>query len=467
LVSFVLLSLGFLTEPVGLSLAMAGICFMVSWMRGTRERNRSLILYPLLAAICFSAAAGTREPYLIFPIGGIFLVPFILRVQSKSLGHLQRARRNSLLAASALAFIIPSLFFLQYPNSLFSGQVTPTAESVAGGISQTIPTPPALTITSTVVRNLTSILTVVSGNTTTTVTTTTKTTSTEIVTIAGPQPNPLAKTRLGNTILIFFGGIVLGWGPILFLLGLTGFLLLLVSLRKADSTRWLVFFLALFSAGSYFIVSFVFSTDAFYLSFFNYSTIIRFSDTAIPAYFLCAPVVLSIVARRKKQALGLVLVLVLFVVAAVPVYETYASSSLVSYTGANPFALSFRTDAVLIRDYVAGHQAGSPFHIIGWPNGWNLTPGTDLLSSTDVYGIIQPGQPPIPYQQFLSDRWGTVYVYYTSNADQFKANAPYFLPLIEPGATYGNSTSPFSVANRQVVLSGSDFSLIKVNLTWS
>jgi hypothetical protein len=140
---------------------------------------------------------------------------------------------------------------------------------------------------------------------------------------------------------------------------------------------------------------------------------------------------------------------------------------LVSYTGANPFAFNFRTDAVQIRDYVSSHQGDSPFHIIGWPNGWNLTPGTDLLPNTDVYGIIQPGQPPISYQQFTSDRWSTVYVYYTSNADQFKANAPYFLPLIQPGGNYGNNTSPFSVINRQVVLQGSDFSLIKVNLAWS
>jgi hypothetical protein len=471
LVSFVLLSLGFLTEPVGLSLSMAGIYFMVRWLKEKHYRNRSLILSPLLAALCFSAAAGTREPYLIFPVGCIFLVPLVLRAQNKNLGHLPGNRRNALLAASALAFIIPSLFFLQYPNALFFGQVTPTAADFAGGISQALPGPQASTTTTlTVFGNFTSTYTfvsVVSGNSTTVTKTTTQTSSIQVVSTAPPQPNPLAKTRLGNTVLIFLGGIILGWGPILFLVGLGGFLLLLASLRKADSTRWLVFFLALFSAGSYFVVSFIFSTDPFYLSFFNYSTIIRFSDTALPTYFLCAPVVFSILAKRKKQAVGVVLVLLLFVVAAVPVYETYASSSLVSYTGGNPFALGFRTDAVQIRDYVSSHQGDSPFYIIGWPNGWNLTPGTDLLANTHVYGIIQPGQPPISYQQFLSDRWSAVYIYYTSNADQFKANAPYFLPLIEPGATYGNATSPFSVVNRQPVLQGSGFSLIKVSLVWS
>jgi hypothetical protein len=468
LVSFVLLSLGFLTEPVGLSLAMAGIYFVVRWLAVKQERDRSLILNPLLAALCFSAAAGSREPYLVFPVGCMFLVPLVIRVKARNLRQSSRARKDLLLVASALAFIIPSLFFLQYPNPLFLGQVSPTAESFAGGISQTIPSPQAFsTTTSTTVRNVTSVTTLVSGNSTTVTTITTQITSTAVVSTPVQQPNPLAKTRLGNTVLIFLGGIALGWGPILSLIGLGGFLLLLASLRKSDTTRWLVFFLALLSAGSYFVVSFIFSTDPFYLSFFNYSTIIRFSDTALPTYFLCAPVIFSVIAKRKKQSIGVVLVLLFFVVAAVPVYETYASSSLVSYTGANPFALNFRTDAVQIRDYVSNHQRDSPFNIIGWPNGWNLTPGTDLLLDTNVFGIIQPGQPPISYQQFLSDRWSTVYVYYTSNVDQFKANAAYFVPLITPGATDGNTTSPFSVVSRQVVLQGSDFSLIKVDLVWS
>jgi hypothetical protein len=468
LVSFVLLSLGFLTEPVGLSLAMAGIYFMVRWIAGRQDRNGALILYPLLSALCFSAAAGSREPYLVFPIGGILLVPLVLRVKARRLGHLGGARKNSLLMASALAFIVPSLFFLQYPNPLFLVQVSPTAESLVGGISQSIPSQQAFsTTTSTIVRNVTSTLTLVSGNSTTVTTITTRTTTTEVASTAALQPNPLAKTRLGNTVLIFFGGIVLGWGPILFLIGLGGFLLLLASLRSADGIWWLIFFLALLSAGSYFVVSFIFSTDPFYLSFFNYSTIIRFSDTALPTYFLCAPVVFSILAKHRKQAIGVVLLLLFFVVAAVPIYETYASSSLVSYTGTNPFALNFRTDAVQIRDYVSSHGGSAPFYVIGWPNGWNLTPGTDLLANTEVYGIIQPGQPPLSYQQFLSNRWSTIYVYYTSNADQFKANAPYFLPFIEPSATYGNTTSPFSVVNRQEVLRGADFSLIKVSLAWS
>jgi len=64
LVSFVLLSLGFLTEPVDLSLPMVGICFMIRWMKGANSRAAYFILNPLIAALGFAAAQGTREPYL-------------------------------------------------------------------------------------------------------------------------------------------------------------------------------------------------------------------------------------------------------------------------------------------------------------------------------------------------------------------------------------------------------------------
>ncbi len=463
LVSFVLLSLGFLTEPVGLCFALVGVYFMIRWLKQGHESSRSAIVNPLVAALSFSAAAGTREPYLIFPVACIFLVPLILRTQNQSLRHLPRARKNQLLAVSALAFIIPSLVFLQYPNGLLFGQVTPTAQSFAGGISQTTPTPQASTTTS--VSTITSTITTVVSNTTSTQTVTT--TSTHTLTTPAPQPNFLARTRLGNTLLIFLGGIVLGWGPILFLVGAAGFALILMSLRKADSSRWLVFLLALCSLGSYFVVSFIFSTDPFYLSFSNYSTIIRFSDTALPAYFLCAPFILSVLAKKNKQVIGFALVLLLFVVAAVPIYETYASSNLVSYTSSNPFALNFRTDAVVIRNYIGAHPDEGPFNILGYPVGWIFTPGTDILPSTHVYELVTgTSVQSISYSSFIADRWSTVYIYFTSDISYFNSTAPYLLPLIVPGARPGSYSDPFTVTSSKTVLQGSDFTLIQANLSW-
>lgn len=478
LVSYVLLSLGFLTEPVGLSFAMVGIYFMVRWLKREPEGPR-FILYPLIAALAFVAAAGTREPYEIFEVGGILIVPLVIAVKRKQLLHISASTRRALLVASAFAFILPTLFFLQYPNSTLTGQVAPTATDLAGGIVQpttqatttSVSTAYNVTVTHTVTVTSTSTVTLPGGGlyvTTTTVTSTTTTvTSTQSVSPPSPQPNPIARTRFGNTLLIYAGGLVLGWGPLLLVVGIAGFFSFLLSVRRFGGVGWLAWLLALFAFGSYFVVSYIFSTDPFYMSFHNYSTIIRFSDTALPAFFLTAPFALYVFAKNRKRTLALAIVLMLFIVAAVPIYETYAASSMTSYTGTNPFGFGFRTDAAQIRDYISSNPAGAPYNIMGYPTGWDFTPGTTLLSTTHVYNVA-PGTP-IPYlsyDAFVAMHWNTFYIYFNSNPSDFKANEPYLLPIVVPGTTSTNSSYPFTVANRQVVLQGPDFSLIRVQLNW-
>src|SRR5271155_2508580 len=75
LISFVLLSLGFLTEPVGLCFAMLGIYFLLRFQRA--KGGGGLVGFSILAVLSFGAASGTREPYEAFLIGGVVIAVLI------------------------------------------------------------------------------------------------------------------------------------------------------------------------------------------------------------------------------------------------------------------------------------------------------------------------------------------------------------------------------------------------------
>lgn len=494
LVSFVLLSLGFLTEPVGLSLAMVGTYFMLKIVVRGGERDLTLLVYPLLSALFFVAAAGTREPYDIFQVGGMLLVLLAVLSQRHGLRHLSSPRRKALMAVSVCMFLIPSAIFLQYPNGELSGVVMPTLQGFLsnffGRTNQ--PHSSTSTVTSTTSTTVTgentsthtypvnsTITTVINGTTTTivrsglttslvveTTTQTIQTTTSTTVVTPPRQPFFLAQSIVGNTILIFLGGLLLGWGPILLVLAAAGLILLLLRIRRAGPDRKLVLLLALLALGSYFGVSFIFSSDPFYLSFTNYSTIIRFSDTAIPACFLMTPFAISAIASRgRRYVWSVVAVFVIFLLVAVPAYETYAASTLTAGGGANPFNPGYRTDAVLIRDYFMTNRNPNGSILVEYPVGWDFTPGTDIINAK-VY-TLTPGSsvPSISYQDFLHCRWQTFYIYNASDIAAVRSQAPYLLPMILANAPT-NTTSPNTVTDKEVVLTGNDFSLIRVQLSW-
>jgi hypothetical protein len=223
------------------------------------------------------------------------------------------------------------------------------------------------------------------------------------------------------------------------------------------------------SLASDLVVSFLFGPDPTYFTFTNYSTIIRFSGTALPAFFLTAPLFLAVVTRRKRRVVGLLGIVAASLLILVPVYQVLAISNL-GYVTVSPFGLDYRSPAVQVRDYVNSHQSEAPFHVIGVPYGWYFTPGVDGLKSVDVYLPSSGGtlSPVLNYSAFVSMRWTQFYIYSSSNFATEKSNSPYVLQFI-PGAPYvaTNQTAPFTITNSTIVIRNHDFLFTKVDLSWT
>jgi len=454
LISFVLLSLGFLTEPVGLCMAMSAIYFLARFLKS--RSAAALVGFPLMAGCFFGFAAGTREPYNAFLLAGGLIVLAIAVARRKDDIRTRRFGPQAVLTFSVVAFVVPALFFLLVPTQAYSQQVLP----ISGQIFQSVASNPLTTGVGTV--STTTITSTVTGavNGTVTVTTTVKTTTSTV-----PFYREFVLT---NTLLIFFGGLALGWGPICFALGLAGFLILMRrAARHRDVTAGFMLFTSLTALASYLIVSFIFAPDPNYFSFQNYSTVIRFSDTALPAYFIMAPMALAIISRRRKRMLGLAAITVLVLLLLVPVYETYAASN-ISYTASNPFQLGYRTDAVLLRGYFASLPANQTVDMIGFPYGWTFTPGVQDLRSVHVYWVApNPVLPFVTLEDFTSLRWTNLYVFVTSPS-LYAQDAPFVLQLLNSTAASSstNAPLPFTVVSTHPVFQGPDFKLYQVQVEW-
>jgi hypothetical protein len=475
LISFVLLSLGFLTEPVGLCFAMLGIYCLLRCSKSNTARG--MIAFPILAATCFGAAAGTREPYEAFLIGGMVIVALVAISRRKDNFGKSKFASRTVLSLAVLLFALTSIFFLTAPTQAFSTQVAPVSSQLAQSLItnpttsvQEATTTVTRTTTNTVTNTETNIVTVTSQNKTFTTTTTVTATTTSVSTSVGTTVSSLPFYRqslLANTVLIFIGGIILGGGPICFLIGLAGFLILLrMGVRSIDLTARVVLLSSLVALGSYFVVSFIFAPDPYYFSFENYSTIIRFSDTALPAYFLVAPFFLTIIAKNRTRVLSLLGVLVVFLLIAVPVYEGYAASN-IHYTSQNPFDLGYRSDAALIRNYFSSTEGNQTINLVGQPYGWTFTPGVQNLRSVHAYSIGEsPLLPHLAAGNFTSARWSDLYLF-TSSTTDIPSNSSSLLGLITQ-MPVGNSTlaNQFTITGGQKVLEGPDFVLYEVQLGW-
>jgi hypothetical protein len=312
--------------------------------------------------------------------------------------------------------------------------------------------------------------TIVRNSTTTTVTTRSVFTTTSVVvsTEAGYVPF-YGRSLLLNTIAIFIGGLFLGWGPIAFPMAFLGFLVLSKASWRREPIALGLFVMVLSALGSDLIVSYIFAPLPDYLTFKNYSTIIRFSGTALPAFFMTAPFFLNIVAKNRRRVIGLVGIVTVSLLILVPIYQVYAISNL-GYTTVSPFGLNYRSPAVQVRDYVNGHQAEAPFHIIGIPYGWYFTPGIGESKSVDVYTItpLITLSPTLDYGGFLAHHWTEFYVYSSTNFIFERANGPYVLQFIpSSGQPATGQTPPFRIINSTVVIQDQDFLLTKVDLAWS
>lgn len=442
IVSFVLLSLGFLTEPVGLALALLASLFLVRFAKRKSDSHISL-LYPMAAALCYVAATYTREPYAIFLILGVIAV-FVGARSAKGGGSEGRRRNRVFLAASIIAFVVPSAIFL-YPNHHIAGPIAGIAVDFANLFSDPsgIRTPAATANSALVYSSL--------------------------------------PDRFLNTSKIFAFGMVLGWGPLLIGLFLFSFLLMLRRVTILNRPNRVVLTLSFLALASYLIVSFIFSPDPTFLTYQNYSTIIRFSDTALPAYFLVAPVGISMIAGRKNYRRAMVALLLVFLLIAVPAYEIYASSNL-AYAGENPFPLGYRTPAAQIRDYISAHQSEGPFNIVGIPSGWLFTPGVEDLHDVQIFapsaiptanlsyvGLFYEQQliPYLSYSEFVQKRWPAFYVYGGNITGAYDQNPGYAIQFINPNAHLNlTNPQPFVIVSRQVILTSPNTVFIKIQLSW-
>src|SRR5438093_3076232 len=489
LVAFVLLSLGFLTEGVGLCMAMLGIYGLVRFLKSETDNGRFAWL--VFAALFLGFAGGTREPYVAVEIGGIaVIVTAALRHPAKL--PASRYGTKSLSALSILFFLVPTGTML-YANTATTSTVGPLASGLIVSIftNPASNTPASLSSTKVVTQNVTQ--TIIQGASTTTLTTQSVSTTTQLVTqnvtqtiIQGASTTTLTtqsvstttqvsyipfygKSVLSNTIAIFIGGLILGWGPIAFPLALVGFLILTKASIRREPMALTALVLVLSALGSDLVVSYLFAPTPDYLTFKNYSTIIRFSGTALPAFFMTTPFFLAVVAKRNRRVVGLLGFAVVSLFILIPIYQVFAISNL-GYTTANPFGLDYRSPAVQVRDYVNSHQADAPFRIIGVPYGWYFTPGIDGLKSVDVYSPYTQStlSPTLNYSTFLSQHWTEFYVYSSTSFIYERANSPYILQFIQgAGQQEASQTAPFKIMSSRVVINNPDFLLTKVNLSWS
>lgn len=460
LISFVLLSLGFLTEPVGLCMAICGIYFLARYMKSNTARGA--LAFPLLSACFFGFAAGTREPYNALLIGGIVII-ILLGLAKRNAGPAPgRLSQRALISVSILVFVLPGLFFLIVPTQAFSQQVSPISSQILQSIVSNPQTSPVAVTT--VTQTVTTAITTVVSHTTTTVTSTFTTQTT-----TSPAVPFYRQFVVTNTLLIFLGGIVLGWGPICVAIALGGIVILLQkSVRGRDLTARFLLLTSLTALGSYFVVSFIYAPDPYYFSFQDYSTVIRFSDTALPAYFLAAPFFLAMVAKSRKRMLGLAAVCVAFLLIAVPVYQVYAASNF-NYTTQNPFQFGYHTDAAVLRNYFAANNSNQPVDLVGVPYGWTFTPGVQDLRSLHAYAIGQnPLTPEMTYGNFTSLRWPEFYLFVNQAASSFPSEDKFLVEFFNSTAALPPSSPyPFTVVSSQPVLHGSDFTLYRVQLGWT
>ena len=457
LISFLLLSLGFLTEPVGLCMAMSGVYFLA---RGLKAKSAAgLIGFAFLACCFFGFASGTREPYEAFLIAGGLVVLAIAVSRRKDAIKTRRLGTRVVLVISVLAFLVPAALFLTVPSQAYSQQVAPISGQIVQSLTSNPVTSPAATTT---ITSAVTVTNTVTFNGTTTVSSTV-TTTTRLSTSSVPFYREFVLT---NTLLIFFGGLVLGWGPVCFAIGLAGFLILFQrAVRRSDVTARFVLLTSLTALGSYLIVSFIYAPDPYYFSFQDYSTVIRFSDTALPAYFLVAPFFISMLAKNRKRMLALAAVCVAFLLIAVPVYQVYAASNF-NYTSQNPFDLGYRSDAVALRDYFAANDSNQAVNLIGVPYGWTFTPGVQDLR-VQAFAIGQnPLTPEITLNEFVALRFPVVYLYYTP-ASAFPPEDSFLSQLFDSNQTFSVGFAAFTVLGVQPVLHGSDFTLYEVPLRWS
>jgi hypothetical protein len=256
LITYSLLSVGFLAETPGLVMCTLGIYLWLLYTR--RGQTQGYLL--LLSSCSFILAAYSREPYLILPLLGILFWTIALLGKHVSIRHW-------------LCFVIPATFVL-----LPQGPLLPFLQStpliVSAGVSK------------------------------------------ELVLAIGAHPGPVSgmssllasSASILPTMELFAVSLMLGWNPLLVLVAAFGLVLVLTSLKRQLPTRSILV-LSFACLGTDLIVSMLFSSSAnFYLGA-GLSNLVRLSSTSVPAYLLLAPFAYQRLGKRGGAVALTILVL--------------------------------------------------------------------------------------------------------------------------------------------------------------
>src|SRR3989442_347647 len=227
-----------------------------AWLRYVKVQARWY--YAALSSAAFVAAAFSREPYVIFPV--------MASLAWTVLAILKRVPLQHTIVFVGIALIIVA------PNSTFSGSA-----GAFIGLPEIVAS-------------------------TTQVSTTQASSTTQVSPVFGGWAQVLT-----NSVVLFLVGIVLGWGPILFLVSVVAFILIFKIKPRREIPR-LQLFIILVSLGTFYGAVFTqFYQIHFYLTQ-GLSNLVRLTNTALPAYLLLSPVLYEKLSERRIKLLAVILI---------------------------------------------------------------------------------------------------------------------------------------------------------------
>jgi hypothetical protein len=434
IITYSLLSVGFLTETTALTLAMVGI---YCWVRYFKVGKSHYL--PLLSSAALVAAAYSREPYMVFPVLGA-LVWFLLAAFRKAD------------VADAFLFLLPALLMLVPTYSPFLPLVQ--------GAFHVILVQPTTTVTSSSI--------VGSNGSSTSITT--------VSTSGSPSPSAPALSvlaTLGTATYLFFGGIVLGWNPLLFFVGLGGFVLVVYQFvkRRYDFALLSVVLLGL---GTVFLLDVLFVQQTGFFTGQGLSTLIRYANPSVTAYVLIAPFVYEKISRNKRLIIAVLLIVL--------VAASFGEYSHLSQTNLSlPYnAMSFgnKYGPLVARDYFLQLQGANTTAFISedWKAGQLYLRDIPGLSAYPTF--LQPV--PINESQFVQMHLTSYYILSAGTLDpknmtttilSLGLSPPFPAYVLEPYEKVYNQTvqsvDGYTVTSANIVFASPTGNLIKVSVSWN
>jgi hypothetical protein len=435
IITYSLLSVGFLTETTALTLAMAGI---YCWVRYFKVRRSHYL--PFLSSAALVAAAYSREPYMVFPVLGV--VAWFL------LAALRKAE-----VVDAFLFLVPALLMLVPTYSPFLPLVT-------GAFHVILSSQPATT-------------TVVTSSATASGGPGSNLTSTTVASSAPSAPALSLLATLGTATFLFFGGIALGWNPLLFCIGVGGFALIVYQFAKRKFD-FAILSVVLLGLATVFLLDVLFVQSTGFFTGQGLSTLIRYANPSVTAYVLIAPFVYEKLSRNRRIIIAALLIVL--VVAGFGEYSHLSQTNLSLPYNAMGFGNKY--GPLVARDYFLSFHGTTTTAFISadWKAG--------QLYLRDISGLsIYPtfAQPnPINESQFVQMHLPSYYILsagtlnptnVTTTILSLGLSPPFPAFILEPYEKVYNQTvqsvDGYTVTAAKVVFASPSGNMLMVNVSWS